>query len=201
MKPADKERLVKARPDLVRSLDVQQVLPLLKRPEMYTQEDEAKIMSDPRRRERMMLFLTIMERKSCETYQAFCEILEARFPHLFLLLSDWDDDDSLPNKFTGTGSDARVDDEWAMLHRYRPYLISQIDAAKIATSLRDKNVLTVEQEQLILNDPEVTRRTETFLDFLEMKPPGTYPVFVEAVGEIYPHVYLTLITDGNDDEW
>jgi len=164
---------------------------------MYTAEDEKKILSDPRRRERMVLFLNIMERKSCETYQAFCEILEGRFPHLFLLLSDWDDD----GDSNVTGSDARVDDEWATLHRYRPYLISQIDAAKIATSLRDKNVLTPEQEQLIINDPEVTRRTETFLDFLEMKPPGTYPVFVEAVGEIYPHVYLTLITDGAEDDW
>jgi len=198
MKQADKERLVRARPDLVRSLDVLQVLPLLKRPEMYTKEDEAKILSDPRRRERMVLFLNLMEKKSCETFQAFCEILEARFPHLFLLLSDWDDDDDASGHLA---NDARVDDEWATLHRYRPYLISQIDAAKIATSLRDKQVLTTEQEQLIINDPQVTRRTETFLDFLEMKPPGTYSTFVEAVGEIYPHVYLTLITDGKDEDW
>jgi len=200
MKPADKERLVKARSDLVRSLDVLHVLPLLKRPDMYTPEDEKKIMSDPRRRERMILFLTIMERKSCETYQAFCEILESRFPHLFLLLSDWDDDGDNGHN-TGYSNNARVDDEWASLHRSRDYLISQIDAAKIAPTLRSKQVLTAEQEQMILNDEKVTRRTETFLDFLEMKPPGTYATFLEVVGEIYPHVYLALTDDGDDDDW
>ena len=57
------------------------------------QEDERQIMTDPRRRERIMVFLTLLEHKSSETYEAFCEILEERFPHLFLLLSDWDDDD------------------------------------------------------------------------------------------------------------
>jgi len=200
MKTADKERLVKARSDLVRSLDVLHVLPLLKRPEMYTKEDEKKIMSDPRRRERMVLFLTIMERKSCETYQAFCDILEARFPHLFLLLSDWDDDDN-GHTMGYSSNSARVDDEWASLHRSRDYLISQIDAATIATTLRNKQVLTAEQEQMILNDEKVTRRTETFLDFLEMKPLGTYATFLEVVGEIYPHVYLALTDEGDDDDW
>jgi hypothetical protein len=198
MKPVDKERLSKARPELIRSLDVLEVLPLIKRKDMYTKEDEAKILSDPRRRERVVLFLNILERKSCETFQAFCEILESRFPHLFLLLSDCDDDGDVSGYMA---SDARVDDEWATLHRYRPFLISQIDAAKIATTMRHKDVLTADQEQIILSDPEVSRRTETFLDFLEMKPPEMYSVFVEALGEIYPHVYLTLINDGEDEDW
>jgi len=198
MKPADKDRLVKAREELVRSLDVLQLLPLLKRPSMFNQEDETKIMSDPRRRERMILFLNIMEKKSCETFQAFCEILESRFPHLFLLLSDWDDDD-LNGGYSS--NQARVDDEWATLHRSRDYLISQIDAAKIATTLRNKQILTADQEQMILNDPQANRRTETFLDFLEMKPPGTYAIFLEVMGEIYPHVYLALTDEGDDDDW
>jgi len=176
------------------------VLPLLKRPDMFNQDDETKILSDPRRRERMILFLNIMEKKSCETFQAFCEILEARFPHLFLLLSDWDED--IDDRNIGYSSNnAGVDDEWATLHRSRDYLISQIDGAKIATSLRNKQVLTADQEQMILNDQQIHRRTETFLDFLEMKPPGTYATFLEVVGEIYPHVYLALTDDGEDDDW
>jgi hypothetical protein len=196
MKPGDKERLIRARADLVRSLDVTHVLPLLKRSNMYTQDDEKKILSDPRRRERMILFLNIMEKKSDETFQAFCDILEERFPHLFLLLSDWDDDN-----MRGLASEARLDDEWAILHRNREYLISQIDAAKIASTMRAKNVLNEEQEKQILNDPKCDRRTETFLDFLEMKPKGSFAVFLEAVGEIYPHVYLALTNEGGDDDW
>jgi len=93
MTPEDKQRLVKARPELVRSLDVVNVLPLLTRAEMYTKKDVEKIMGDPRRRERVVLFLTMLESKSADTFHAFCDILESRFPHLFLLLSEWDQDD------------------------------------------------------------------------------------------------------------
>lgn len=93
MKPADKEKLVRSRPALVRSLDVPSVLPLLKKPGMFTSEDETKILADPRRRERVILFLNMLEKKSTETYEAFCEILEDHFPHLFLLLTEWDVDD------------------------------------------------------------------------------------------------------------
>ena len=200
MKPADKARLQKARAELVRSLDVDYMLPMLKKPDMYTQEDEQKIYSDPRRRERMMLFLSIMERKSPETFQAFCDILEERFPHLYLLLSDsdWADDGAGPH---GGGGAARLDDEWSIIHRNRPYLISQIDAANIAKEMRAKNILTEEQERQIVNDSNVQRRTETFLDFLEMRPPGSYYTFLEAVGEVYPHVYLALTDDGKDDDF
>lgn len=100
MKPADKEKLVRSRPALVRSLDVPSVLPLLKKPGMFTSEDETKILADPRRRERVIMFLNMLERKSSETYEAFCEILEDHFPHLFLLLTDWDQDD-LPGDAAG----------------------------------------------------------------------------------------------------
>jgi len=198
MKDSDKERLVRARPELVRSLDVAQVLPQLKRPDMYTQDDENKILSDPRRRERVVLFLNILEKKSPETFQAFCDILSERFPHLFLLLSDWDDED-----FSGgrLANHAGLDDEWAILHRNREYLISQIDSSKLIPLMKSKHVLTEDQERQITNDANRARRTETFLDFLEMKPPGTYAAFLEAVGEIYPHVYLELTNEGGMDDW
>jgi len=198
MKTGDRERLIRARPELVRSLDVAQILPSLRRPDMFNQDDENKILSDPRRRERVIIFLNILEKKSPETYQAFCDVIGARFPHLFLLLSSWDDDDYISGPLA---SEARLDDEWAVIHRNRDYLISQIDAAKIATALRSKNVLTEDQQQQIINDPSTTRRTETFLDFLEMKPPGTYALFLEAVSEIYPHVYLALTDEAGQDDW
>jgi len=196
MKPDDKVRMIKARPELVRTLDVIQLLPFLKRPGMFNQQEEAAILSDPRRRERIEIFLKMLEAKSDETYQLFCEVLAEKFPHLYLMLSDWEDDgvNSLP-----IASHAKLDDEWGVLHRYRPYLIAQIDAAKLTPQLRQHQVITEEQERLILADPDCERRTETFLDLLETKPVGEYEKFVEIVGEMYPHVYLALT--GADDEW
>lgn len=197
MKPADKEKLVRSRPALVRSLDVPSVLPLLKKPGMFTSEDETKILADPRRRERVIMFLNVLERKSTETYEAFCEILEDHFPHLFLLLTEWDKDD-MPGDASGVRHG--VEDEWETLHRWRDYLISEIDAAKIVSYLREKQVLTADQERTIRDETIKEQRTEIFLDMLEMTPPESYAVFLEAVGEVYPHVYLELSgDDGLDD--
>lgn len=197
MKPGDKERLVKARPALVRSLDITTVLPLIKKPGMFSDDDERKILSEPRRRERVVQFLDMMEKKTTDTYQAFCDILEELYPHLFLTLTDWDKDDQ-------DDSDAlnrdKVTDEWGPLHRSRDYLIGEIDAAKIASFMRQRDVLTPEQERAILNDDDEERRTETFLDILEMKPPKAFEDFLEIVGEIYPHVYLELTGSGGVDD-
>ena len=93
MKPSEKLRLVKSRPALVRSLDVATVLPLLAGPNRFTPDDVARIMADTRRRERVILFLDTMEKKTSDTFQAFCDILEEQSPHLFLALSEWDADD------------------------------------------------------------------------------------------------------------
>jgi len=98
-----------------------------------------------------------------------------------------------------SASEARLDDEWAVLHRCREYLISQIDGAKVASILRQKDVLTVDQESQIIRDKDPQRQTETFLDILEMKPPGTFPIFLEIIGDLYPHVYLALTSDGKDE--
>ncbi len=43
------------------------------------------------------------------------------------------------------------------------------------------------------------QRTEVLIDILELKPSGCYEVFLEAVGEIYPHIYL-MLTDHDDDD-
>jgi len=37
------------------------------------------------------------------------------------------------------------------------------------------------------------------LDWLETKPTSAYHAFVEAVGELYPHIYLELTGSGGDD--
>lgn len=92
-----------------------------------------------------------------------------------------------------------LEDEWETLHRCREYLISEIDAAKVVSYLREKQVLTVDQERTILGETVKEQRTEIFLDMLEMTPPESYAVFLEAVGEVYPHVYLELSGDDGLD--
>lgn len=92
-----------------------------------------------------------------------------------------------------------LEDEWETLHHWREYLISEIDAAKVVSYLREKQVLTADQERTIREETVKERRTETFLDMLEMTPPESYAVFLEAVGEVYPHVYLELSGDDGLD--
>ena len=50
MKPSDKERLVKCRPILIRSLDVVTILPDLRKNAVFSSEEEDVITSDARRR-------------------------------------------------------------------------------------------------------------------------------------------------------
>jgi len=38
------------------------------------------------------------------------------------------------------------------------------------------------------------------LDWLETKSTHAYHAFVEAVGELYPHIYLELTGSGGDDD-
>ena len=93
----------------------------------------------------------------------------------------------------------KLDDHWSSMHKYRDYLISQIDAGNISAHLRQQNVLTGDQERAILGCSTAERRTETFLDVLELKPPEAYKTFLESISDIYPHVYLELTTEGDDD--
>ena len=92
MKPRDKEKLVKFRPALIRGLDVDRILIPLREEGLFTDMDEADIHRDTRRREQVVSFLNILEKKKTEVYQKFVEILEEEYPHLYLQLTDWEND-------------------------------------------------------------------------------------------------------------
>jgi len=77
-------------------------------------------------------------------------------------------------------------------------LLAQIDAANLVPYLSGK-VLPPSQQTAILREPERERRTAMLLDWLETKPTSAYHAFVEAVGELYPHIYLELTGSGRDD--
>ena len=62
-----------------------------------------------------------------------------------------------------------------------------------------QHVLSEEEEQRIGKDGNMERRTEILLDILEMKPSEMYGQFLEIVSDIYPHVYLELTSDGQDE--
>ena len=83
----------KSREDLVRQLDVTTVLPRLRAANMFTDDEERRIMSDPRRRVRVSLFLDALEKKNSATFKAFCDVLSSHNPHLYLIVSEWDKDD------------------------------------------------------------------------------------------------------------
>lgn len=95
MKPRDKERLVKFRPSLVRGLDLDRVLPPLRADGSFSEKDEEAITGDPRRREQVVTLLNILEKKKTEVYQKFVEILEEEYPHLYLQLTDWENNDDI----------------------------------------------------------------------------------------------------------
>ena len=94
---------------------------------------------------------------------------------------------------------ARADDEWSTLNSHRSTLLAQIDAAKLVPYLSAK-VLPPSQQTAILREPERERRTAMLLDWLETKSTHAYHAFVEAVGELYPHIYLELTGSGRDDD-
>jgi antitoxin component of MazEF toxin-antitoxin module len=197
--PSERICLKRTRPTLIQSLDVTTVLPRLRAANLFTADEERLILADPRRRERAVQFLAILEKKTSETFKAFCNELEEQSPHLYLVLSDWDKEDSLGSQWPA--AKPTYDDDWSAVNRCRQYLLTQIDGAKIVPLLRAE-LLTPGQRQEILSDPVRERRTEMLLEMLEMKSEAVHHMFVEAVGELYPHVYLELTGKGDgDDDW
>jgi len=62
-------------------------------------------------------------------------------------------------------------------------------------------LLTADQRRMILEDPNRERRSQSLLDLLETKYDGNaYKAFIDAIGELYPHVYLELTGEGGDDD-
>ena len=86
-----------------------------------------------------------------------------------------------------------------MLNRHRSSLLKQIDGGKLVPLLSGK-ILSSSQQSAILGEPEAERRTAMLLDWLETESTDAYHTFVEAVGELYPHVYLELTGSGQDDD-
>ena len=86
-----------------------------------------------------------------------------------------------------------------MLNLHRSSLLAQIDGGKLVPLLGEK-VLSHSEQKAIQAEPARERRTAMLLDWLETKSTDAYHAFVEAIGELYPHIYLELTGSGGDDD-
>lgn len=200
--PSERLCLKRTRHKLIQTMDVATILPPLRAANHFTVQEEQTIMADPRRRDRVALFLDMVAQKGTETFKAFSNVLADQSPHLYLTMSEWDKEDSFDSGPSGMSSKrqkARADDEWSTLNRCRSSLMAQIDAGKLVPLIAG-NVLSSSQKTAILSEPVRERRTAMLLDWLETKPADAFHAFVEAVGELYPHVYLELTGSGRDDD-
>jgi len=91
--PSERLCLKRTRHQLIQSLDVTTVLPSLRAAKYFTVEEEQEILSDPRRRDRVALFLDMIAKKGTDTFKAFSDVLADQSPHLYLTMSEWDKED------------------------------------------------------------------------------------------------------------
>ena len=92
--PSERLCLKRTRQQLIQSLDVTTVLPSLRAANYFTDEEEQMILADPRRRDRVAIFLDMVTKKGSDTFKAFSDILADQSPHLYLIMSEWDKEDT-----------------------------------------------------------------------------------------------------------
>jgi len=92
--PSERLCLKRTRQQLIQSMDVTTVLPALRAAGHFTVDEEQKILADPRRRDRVALFLDMIGQKGTETFKVFSNTLADQSPHLYLIMSEWDKEDN-----------------------------------------------------------------------------------------------------------
>jgi len=92
--PSERLCLKRTRQQLIQSLDVTTILPPLRAGRHFTVEEEQTILADPRRRDRVALFLDMVAQKGTDAFKAFSNALADQSPHLYLIMSEWDKEDN-----------------------------------------------------------------------------------------------------------
>lgn len=92
--PSERLCLKRTRQQLIQSLDVTTILPSLRAARYFTADEEQTILADPRRRDRVSLFLDMVAQKGTDTFKAFSDVLADQSPHLYLIMSEWDKEDT-----------------------------------------------------------------------------------------------------------
>lgn len=189
MKLKDKETLAKNRAKLVRTIDASAILPTMMGERAFDSKDYAFITGDSRKSQQTARMLDVLEKKPATSYEIFLEVLEEHYPHVYLTLIDWEqDEDNLESE--------HLQDEWAIIRKTRKFLAEEIDASEIMPMLRARNLLDTVDEDAIRSEPSKDRRTECLLDVLETKE-NAYEEFIDVLSEVYPHIYL-MLTDTDE---
>lgn len=92
------------------------------------------------------------------------------------------------------------DEEWAALQRIRRYLIDEIDIGSLLDEIRRQNIIDENEKKFLSAIPDKAIRTEAYLDILETKNPEVYDQFLEIIADSYPHVYLTVTGQIEDED-
>ncbi|XP_020837553.1 caspase recruitment domain-containing protein 9 isoform X2 [Phascolarctos cinereus] len=90
-------------------------------------------------------------------------------------------------------SDYENDEEcWNMLESFRVKLISVIDPSRITPYLRQCKVINLDDEEQVLNDPNLVirkRKVGVLLDILQRTGHNGYVAFLESLELYYPQLY------------
>jgi len=92
--PSERLCLKRTRQQLIKEMDVTTVLPPLRAANHFSFDEEQTILADPRRRDRVALFLDMVAQKGSETFKAFSNVLADQSPHLYLVMAEWDQEDT-----------------------------------------------------------------------------------------------------------
>lgn len=201
MTPEERKSLRRCKEDIIRTIDVNKVLDIMFHKGALSVEDEDKIINDPRRRQRIAVFLGLLEEKSSETFQVFVEALAEHYPHIYLKLTDWEEDDL---GYQGGANDVDMlnhdKDEWSQVRFYRDYLVKELNCDKILALIEEKEILGEMELRQIRSVKNRQRRCETFLEIIETKESLAYEVFLDAVSQLHPNIYLILTGNKEEDE-
>jgi len=99
--PSERLCLKRTRHKLIQTMDVATILPPLRAAGHFSVDEEQTVMADPRRRDRVALFLDMVAQKGTETFKAFSNVLADQSPHLYLIMSEWDKEDSFDSGPSG----------------------------------------------------------------------------------------------------
>ncbi|ESO09245.1 hypothetical protein HELRODRAFT_168207 [Helobdella robusta] len=109
---------------------IESITSLLQSRQMFSSEDEVRIMNACNDGERIRRFLNTLESKPDATYKAFCNVLELHYPHIFLMLIGWEHCLDGANHHSARGANVVQDSLSAItaLNQYSPQhnLIKQI---------------------------------------------------------------------------
>ena len=90
MKSKQKELLCRARPELLRSLEIGHVVPALRESGHLSHKEEADLLGETARRKRVTKLLDLLERKKTEAFDVFVDALEEQYTHLYLQLTGFE---------------------------------------------------------------------------------------------------------------